>query len=71
MGKGLAYSPTEKSLIIELVQRNTVVENKKTDATSIHEKNKAWETITQMFNSTGDHPKVSIILYKIIVYKSV
>lgn len=59
MGKGLAYSANEKFLITTLVQQNKVVENKKTDATSIHEKNKAWETITHTFNATGDHPIVS------------
>lgn len=38
MGKGLAYSSTEKTLITELVQKHYIVENKKTDSTSIHEK---------------------------------
>ncbi|XP_008179541.1 myb/SANT-like DNA-binding domain-containing protein 3 [Acyrthosiphon pisum] len=60
MGKGLAYSASEKSLIIELIQLNKVVENKKTDAFSIHDKNKAWESITKTFNASGDHPKRTV-----------
>jgi len=63
MGKGLAYSSTEKTLITELVQKHYIVENKKTDSTSIHEKNNAWEKITQEFNSMGNHPIVSTIVY--------
>jgi len=59
MGKGLAYSASEKSLIVQLIQLNKVVESKKTDAFSIHDKNKALGSITKTFNATGDHPKVS------------
>ncbi|CAI6377410.1 unnamed protein product [Macrosiphum euphorbiae] len=60
MGKGLAYSASEKSLIIELIQLNKVVENKRTYAFSIHDKNKARESITKTSNASGDHPKRTV-----------
>lgn len=60
MGKGTTYSVVEKSIIQDLVQQNVVVENKRTDATIVHEKNQAWERITAQFNAIGDHPKVRI-----------
>lgn len=68
MGKGIPYSATENLLLIELVQKYSLVENKKTDSTSIHEKNKAWERITEEFNATGDH---SIVSSNFFIYLSI
>ncbi|KAL5246155.1 hypothetical protein ACI65C_013563 [Semiaphis heraclei] len=48
---------TENESLIEIVN---MVESKKTDAFSIHDKNKAWESITKTFNATGDHPKRTV-----------
>lgn len=69
MGKGIAYSAVEKKLILELVQQNSIFENKKTDSTSIHCKNKAWEKITSEFNAMGDHPNVSLIFNLHYIYE--
>ncbi|KAL5240892.1 hypothetical protein ACI65C_008302 [Semiaphis heraclei] len=43
-----------------LILLNKVVESKITDAFSIHDKYKAWESITKTFNATGDHPKRTV-----------
>lgn len=75
MGKGTAYSAVEKKLILELVQQNSIVENKQTDSTSIHCKNKAWEKITSEFKAMGDHPNVRLIfnlhyIYEFTIFKN-
>lgn len=54
MGNGLAYSVKEKSSTISLVQQNKVAENWCNHIEHPYEKNKAWETITQACNATGD-----------------
>lgn len=48
------YSSGEKELLISLVNKyKMVIENKKTDAVMVSEKNEAWFKITQEFNSVS------------------
>lgn len=47
------YTIQEKELIFTIVNKyKNVVENKKSDAVSVGEKNNAWVKITKQFNST-------------------
>ncbi|XP_046384742.1 myb/SANT-like DNA-binding domain-containing protein 3 [Ischnura elegans] len=51
--RGNNFSELEKSRLLDLVETySNVIENKRTDATTCHEKMKAWEGISVAFNST-------------------
>ena len=46
------FSKEEKALMVRLVADNkSVIENKRTDGMTIKEKERAWEKLTDMFNS--------------------
>ena len=45
------YTVKEKILLAQLVKDNKLVENKKTDAVSVQEKNEAWRNICEIYNS--------------------
>lgn len=50
--RGPNYMPAEKELLTEIVYRyKDIVENKKTNATTTEEKNKAWIKIASEFNA--------------------
>ena len=53
MVKGTQYfSQLEKSLITELVRKHKdLVENKKNNYKTTQQKNKAWEAVSEKFNS--------------------
>ena len=53
MAEGSQYfSQIEKSLLTELVRKHKdLVENKRNDYKTIHQKNKTWEIISEQFNS--------------------
>lgn len=50
--RALNFTEREKNLLFSLVLKyRNVIENKKTDGTSINEKRQTWEKITKQFNS--------------------
>lgn len=50
--RGPNYSQSEKDLLISLVAKHkNILENKKTDAVTIHEKDAAWDRVGREFNS--------------------
>ena len=53
MAKGTQYfSQLEKSLLTELVRKHKdLVENKKNNYETTQQKNKAWEALSEQFNS--------------------
>ena len=53
MAKGTQYfSQLEKSLLTELVRKHKdLVENKKNNYKTTQQKNKAWEALSEQFNS--------------------
>ena len=52
--RGKNFNDFERNLIIELVgEKKAVIENKRTDAVFLKEKNAAWEEITRQYNAVS------------------
>jgi len=61
--KRIVFSVTEKNILTDLLLKyKSVIENKKSDATTIFSKQKAWDEIEEAFNSVAAH-KVNIIFF--------
>lgn len=54
--KKVAFIAFERRRLLDLVSRHAdIVQNPRTDSTSLHRKNQAWDRITQEYNR---HPNV-------------
>ncbi|VEN62941.1 unnamed protein product [Callosobruchus maculatus] len=51
--RGANFTPRESKILLDLVSNDKkIIENKKTDAVSVEEKNIAWQNITTQFNAS-------------------
>lgn len=49
------YTTLEKKILIEILKKySNVIENKKTDSTTLKEKDKTWNIITEEYNSSSN-----------------
>jgi len=68
------FSAMEKHLLIELVQKFSVVENKETDKFSMSERNNAWNELAREFSASSnvkrsaEQLKQVFILYCVVIY---
>lgn len=54
----IAYTAEEKEVLIQLILKYPIIEEKKTDATSIRRKTEAWEKLCFEYNSIASNTKV-------------
>lgn len=47
------YTFEEKELLIQIIKGHPIIENKRTDASSINKKRESWNTVCEEFNSTS------------------
>lgn len=66
MAHSVAYTAEEKQILVQLIQRYSIIEEKKTDATSIKRKTEAWDKLSCEFNAIASNTKVRLIIYKAI-----
>jgi hypothetical protein len=44
----------EKTIFLEILKRFEIVENKKSDGVTLHQKEKAWKDIAEEYNNSRD-----------------